>query len=534
MKANPLFVLLILLASISAMAQNDHPGSKVLCLLHALDDNAVRDYAKANGGISYDWAEEAGYDSDATSQPPAYNAALEKAKRAVFTFRGSGHGYGNYIYWVHLGESNLPWRSDYYNPDTKYIYLEEWAKAVDVPLWHHELMEKYPGKYKNLKGGDDYKSETIIRPGYMCNLTYSRVDKNDKKSPFKLNLIRLSTVDGEEDKLPQCNCFNYPGQKTVEYTRGCNSGDCENGKGVMYFDKDDALYEGYFKDGTMHGKGKLTYLGRPYAASEKSDLITSFEGDYLFGKPCGRATILYYDGRKYEGQVKGWDPHGQGDMYPKGWEYAGGSGTQRGNWFYEGKWKSYDRPYEINFDDCDIIRRDGAIKFSAAAFDAEAQSVVNKFEKHDSLASAIINKASACVKQLDHELKYISMLYGCADEMAANARKMATLNLNYHTLRLHSMAVNANCYKNDQKLDVVSVAERMKNLLFQADLEADIFAQEMEKMAVRIRAIKDKNVAFNDFASTVSLINTGKYESIRWHSKEFTDLYLELKDARCK
>ena len=86
-----------------------------------------------------------------------------------------------------------------------------------------------------------------------------------------------------------------------------------HGKGKMTW-PDDEMYEGYWKNGMMHGTGKYTfYLDR-----------SVYEGDFLHDKKNGKGKQTWDDGDIYEGDFKDDDMHGKGKYtYPNGNIYQG-------------------------------------------------------------------------------------------------------------------------------------------------------------------------------------------------------------------
>lgn len=72
--------------------------------------------------------------------------------------------------------------------------------------------------------------------------------------------------------------------------------DKPNGFGIMTFDNQD-LYEGGWKDGLMHGKGKYSFY------DEKHDSYSSYyEGDFVQGKYEGLGHMVFADHSSYIGQ----------------------------------------------------------------------------------------------------------------------------------------------------------------------------------------------------------------------------------------
>ena len=90
--------------------------------------------------------------------------------------------------------------------------------------------------------------------------------------------------------------------------------DNEKTHGIQTFDNGD-IYEGSFKDGLKHGKGKLqTRNKRSYEGDWKNDKPHGFgintfpngkiyTGSFIKGKPVGDGQWAYTDGRIYNGTL---------------------------------------------------------------------------------------------------------------------------------------------------------------------------------------------------------------------------------------
>jgi len=152
----------------------------------------------------------------------------------------------------------------------------------------------------------------------------------------------------------------------TEYTVGCLSGDCFNGKGVYVYDNG-TRYEGEFKNGLIEGYGvSKFYNGDEYTGLWKNHKIDGegfyryadgttkvgiwregsfvgtvsatkgcisgdcdngfgilvyndgrYTGDFKAGKPEGQGTLIWSDGNKYTGAWKNGLAHGYGTMYNK-------------------------------------------------------------------------------------------------------------------------------------------------------------------------------------------------------------------------
>ena len=88
----------------------------------------------------------------------------------------------------------------------------------------------------------------------------------------------------------------------------------EKSQGKQTFDNGD-IYEGSFKDGLKHGKGKL-----------KTRNDRSYEGDWKNDKPHGFGINTFPNGKIYTGRFENGKPVGDGQ-----WTYADGR-TFNGTW----------------------------------------------------------------------------------------------------------------------------------------------------------------------------------------------------------
>ena len=124
------------------------------------------------------------------------------------------------------------------------------------------------------------------------------------------------------------------------------------------------MYEGDFKDGAYHGKGKMTDMmnGHVYEGDLKNNKIHGkgkmtttngvvYEGDFKDGKAHGKGKKTYANGDVYEGDWKNGNEHGKGkESYLNGNAYEGGwkDGKQHG----KGKYTCGNgNVYECNFKD---------------------------------------------------------------------------------------------------------------------------------------------------------------------------------------
>ena len=110
------------------------------------------------------------------------------------------------------------------------------------------------------------------------------------------------------------------------------------------------IYEGYWRDGKLHGRGRTIYPDTP-----------SYVGEFIEGKKNGQGIEYYYNGnKKYEGEWKKSSYRGQGtyytedgDKYTGQWIYDEGNGeiNYMDGTKYTGEWDY--------IDDCRCLKRHG-------------------------------------------------------------------------------------------------------------------------------------------------------------------------------
>ena len=111
------------------------------------------------------------------------------------------------------------------------------------------------------------------------------------------------------------------------------------------------IQEGYWKDGSLHGRGRVI----------NSDMHSKYYyiGDYKEGRKNGQGIEYYENGDRYEGGWKDGYKHGQGTYYEKnedmfseddGWEWLGEINDKE--WTkYTGQWDGSKGIGEINYKD---------------------------------------------------------------------------------------------------------------------------------------------------------------------------------------
>ena len=99
----------------------------------------------------------------------------------------------------------------------------------------------------------------------------------------------------------------------------CLSGDCANGTGI-WKDASGTIYKGEFRDGTITGKGTLTYPENidegPFEESLVKDILIykgamTYTGELSLGEPNGKGLLEFYSGQKIECIWEGGDPVGK-------------------------------------------------------------------------------------------------------------------------------------------------------------------------------------------------------------------------------
>ena len=97
------------------------------------------------------------------------------------------------------------------------------------------------------------------------------------------------------------------------------------GKGKKIFE-DNGYYEGEFKEGIYHGKGKIV---------DKNN-ETKYEGDFVKGRYEGNGTLIYDNGNSYIGQFHHGKELGKGVLLDKDRKvlYEGEFNEEKGIIFY--------------------------------------------------------------------------------------------------------------------------------------------------------------------------------------------------------
>lgn len=125
--------------------------------------------------------------------------------------------------------------------------------------------DKYQGEWKN---GVEHGRGLLYQKNIATQIEYNNGVKVGKPEP----LVVIGTDGVKKEK---------------EDIKGCISGDCANGYGVMEFPSGNK-YQGYFKNYQFHGKGKMNFKGGNYIEAEfvehtpKTGIFYYKEGDTKF------------------------------------------------------------------------------------------------------------------------------------------------------------------------------------------------------------------------------------------------------------
>ncbi len=118
----------------------------------------------------------------------------------------------------------------------------------------------------------------------------------------------------------------YIGELNTNNIKGCVSGNCENGYGLMVYD-DKSAYLGDFKNGKSHGSGVyITSDGTKTIGSFENDKISGYvniymangnyyAGMFLDGAANGYGALIYPDGTMYYGDFRDNSFDGEGVLY---------------------------------------------------------------------------------------------------------------------------------------------------------------------------------------------------------------------------
>ena len=204
----------------------------------------------------------------------------------------------------------------------------------------------YFGEYPIRERKNDYENNEIkdIINNLLEKDCTKRLDWNNYiNHPFIINYFnKYLNINIFNDEKYELSEIYYPSKKKYigQLLKGTNI--CE-GKGILYDEDGNKLYEGDYKNDKCHGKGILY--------EENGNKF--YEGDWKEGKIDGKGIEYYKNGNKrYEGDYKKGNRDGKGILY-----YENGNKEYEGNYkddkwegkgikFYENGNKEYEGNYK--------------------------------------------------------------------------------------------------------------------------------------------------------------------------------------------
>jgi len=239
------------------------------------------------------------------------NFDIEKSIDEIVTYGcvsgDCNNGYGKYV-WSN-GNYNGMWKDGLKSGKGTYISSDG---------------NKYEGDWvKNLKSGYGiftYNDGNKYEGGYLDDLRHGEGRWSRGNEVIQEGLF---------DK----NVYVGPAEKDIV---NC-SGNCIDGKGILYYKTEGDKYDGEFRDSKFHGQGTYTFAnGNKYSGEFINGLYngigtftfldgTKYNGMWKDGLKSGKGTYISSDGTKYEGDFLEDKFHGQGAYtFPSGDKYIGG------------------------------------------------------------------------------------------------------------------------------------------------------------------------------------------------------------------
>ncbi len=281
---------------------------------------------------------------------------------------------------------------EYFGDDFK-IYYGEWKNGRKhghgtLSINNENNPETYEGDWKNDKKDGYGKEKSIEFDGLESAITYEGEFKQGKFDGFgsKINYYRPESVhendeveDGKEIIKTEIGIWKakkileYEGEfkdgephgkgkftsSNYTYEGECNDG-ARHGHGVeIIFGDNGGVYEGEWKDGRKNGKGEITYSnGEKYIGEWKEDKRegqgtytwphgSKYVGEWKNNGQNGQGTLTYESGNKFEGGWKDGKMHGQGtENRPNGEKFMGewkdGKKNGQGTLFFSNGEKYYE------------------------------------------------------------------------------------------------------------------------------------------------------------------------------------------------
>jgi hypothetical protein len=195
--------------------------------------------------------------------------------------------YSNAIYWGHWADGKRD-GFGYYQYEGQQIYEGNWLK---------DKKHGFGNYYWNT--GDRYEGNWID-------------DKKSGQATYYFSNGDRFVGQFSDNQKTENGTYSRAVDK-----KGCISGDCINGFGKKAYSN--AVYEGYFKGGKEHGKGKMSYASK-----------SEYDGLWENGEKNGKGKMTWYNGDVYDGDWVSNKKQGKGSFY---W----GKGKWDGD-KYDGDW----------------------------------------------------------------------------------------------------------------------------------------------------------------------------------------------------
>ncbi len=193
----------------------------------------------------------------------------------------------------------------------------------------------------NLNGNDKifirFPNKTSNKPTLSSSELINACKSCKKLTKTKESFFTYNNVEIHTSKYSASISLKYPKPDP------CISGNCKNGKGKKQYTT--SVYEGQFKDGKAHGKGKEVWdNGNTYEGNYVNDLKegkgiytwssgNTYNGEYKNNLREGQGVFTWKEsGDRYEGEYLAGERHGKGTYI---WKSNGNS--------YTGDWKNNER-----------------------------------------------------------------------------------------------------------------------------------------------------------------------------------------------
>lgn len=247
-------------------------------------------------------------------------------------------GKGTYI-WGETGEKYFGHWENGKRQGIGTTFLEDGTSSTDV--WRDDEIVEEGTKYGLLNGSSKngytvfaYDDGTIYE-GYLKNYEkhgqgiLNKADGSRYEGEFQKGYYHgygtLTLPDGTQ-KQGLWEKGRYIGELNVNNIKGCVSGNCYDGYGLMVYD-DKSAYLGDFKNGVSHGSGVyIDSEGTKTVGSFENDKISGYVNMYMTngnryfgmfwnGAANGYGTLIYSDGTMYYGDFRDNSFDGEGVLY---------------------------------------------------------------------------------------------------------------------------------------------------------------------------------------------------------------------------